>query len=144
MIMCDFSALGPVRRKALLETFSRLLEPGGAVLLDAYTMNEFAKREESAAYEKDHLGGFWPASPHYTFVNTFKYEDERVLLDKYTVIENDRTQTLYNWFQCFTPESLTSEVEEAGLEVETVLANVAGDDYDPSADELAMVARKPG
>lgn len=143
MIMCDFCTLGPSRRKILLEKFHRTLGSGGAVLLDAYTLNAFAKRGEAATYEKNQLGGFWSASPYYGFVNTFKYDAEKVVLDKYTVVEEDRSGTFYNWFQYFTPESLGSEVEGAGLTVEAILANVAGDEFDPAADELAVIARKP-
>jgi len=65
------------------------------------------------------------------------------VLDKYTVIEEGRTRTVLNWYQCFSAESLTTELEEAGLTVETILANVAGDDFDPADDELAIIARKP-
>jgi len=142
MIMCDFCALDSSRRTTLLEKFHRLLAPGGAALLDAYTLNAFAKRKESATYEKNQLSGFWSASPYYGFVNTFKYDAEKVLLDKYTLVEEARTRTVYNWLQCFTPESLGSEMRQAGFTVEAILADVAGDDYDPAADELAIIARK--
>ena len=143
MIMCDFCALGPSQRRILLEKYHRLLAPGGAVLLDAYTLNAFAKREESATYEKNQLNGFWSASPYYAFVNTFKYKDQKVLLDQYTLVEDGRTRTVYNWLQCFSPEALGAELKDAGLTVEATLATVAGDAFDPAADELAIIARKP-
>jgi cyclopropane fatty-acyl-phospholipid synthase-like methyltransferase len=144
MIMCDFCALGPSQRTALVEKFHRLLTPGGAVLLDVYSLNAFAQREESATYEKNQLKGFWSASPYYAFVNTFKYDDQKVVLDKYTLIEEGRTRTFYNWLQCFNPEALEREVTRAGLMVEATLGNVAGDVFEPAADEFAIIARKPG
>jgi SAM-dependent methyltransferase len=144
MIMCDFCALGPSQRTALVEKFHRLLTPGGAVLLDVYSLNAFAQREESATYEKNQLRGFWSASPYYAFVNTFKYDDQKVVLDKYTLIEEGRTRTFYNWLQCFNPEALEREVTRAGLMVEATLGNVAGDVFDPAADEFAIIARKSG
>lgn len=143
MIMCDFCALSPSQRKLLLGKFHRLLAPGGAVLLDVYSLNAFAKREESATYEKNQLRGFWSASPYYAFVNTFKYDDQKVVLDKYTVVEEGRMRTVYNWLQCFTPDALESEVKDAGLAVEAILADVAGRAFDPTGDELAIIARKP-
>jgi SAM-dependent methyltransferase len=143
MIMCDFCALGPAQRKLLLRKFHRLLAPGGSVLLDAYTLNAFARREESATYEKNQLNGFWSASPYYAFVNTFTYDDQKIVLDKYTLVEEGRTRTVYNWLQCFSPEALEGEVKDAGLTVEAILASVAGDAFDPGADEFAIIAVKP-
>jgi hypothetical protein len=43
----------------------------------------------------------------------------------------------------FAPESLEAEIRAAGLTIEAILANLAGDDYDPDADELAVIAGKP-
>lgn len=143
MIMCDFCALGPAQRKLLLGKFHGLLAPGGSVLLDVYTLNAFAKREESATYEKNQLNGFWSAAPYYAFVNTFKYDNQKVVLDKYTLVEKSRTRTVYNWLQCFSPEALKGEVRDAGLMTESILASVAGDAFDPDADELAIIAGRP-
>jgi 2-polyprenyl-3-methyl-5-hydroxy-6-metoxy-1,4-benzoquinol methylase len=38
MIMCDFSALSPVQRQGLLGKFHEILNPGGRVLLDVYSL----------------------------------------------------------------------------------------------------------
>ena len=59
MIMCDFTVLSPTQRKHLLSRFRSLLKPGGAVLLDVYTVNMFNTREESASYERNQMSGFW-------------------------------------------------------------------------------------
>ena len=41
MIMCDFCALSPVQRRTLVKKCHSLLNPGGAVLLDVYSMAAF-------------------------------------------------------------------------------------------------------
>jgi len=51
MIMCDFCALSPIQRKKVLRKFHTILEPGGSVLMDAYTLTAFDQREEEATYE---------------------------------------------------------------------------------------------
>jgi 2-polyprenyl-3-methyl-5-hydroxy-6-metoxy-1,4-benzoquinol methylase len=38
MIMCDFCALSPIQRKQMLSKFNTILGPGGAVLLDVYSL----------------------------------------------------------------------------------------------------------
>ncbi len=143
MIMCDFCALSPNQRRHILSTFYSLLESGGSVLLDVYSLNAFEQREETAKYEVNLLDGFWSPTKYYGFLNTFKYEKEKVILDKYTLVEARRTRTVYNWLQYFTPETLAKELEECGFAVEGVYADVAGSPYNPETTEFAVVARKP-
>jgi 2-polyprenyl-3-methyl-5-hydroxy-6-metoxy-1,4-benzoquinol methylase len=143
MIMCDFCALSPVQRKMMLSKFFSLLKPGGSVLLDVYSLNNFDQKEESATYELNQLNSFWSPEDYYCFVNTFKYEEEKVTLDKYTIIEESRTRTVYNWLQHFSKESLQDEFEENGFKVEDFYSDVAGSSFDPETSEIAVVAKKP-
>lgn len=142
MIMCDYCALGPAQRKRILKKFHGLLAPGGAVLLDVFSLNAFDKREENARYDINLLDGFWSQKPYYGFVNTFKYAAEKVVLDKYTIVAAARTRTVYNWLQYFSPAALQNEFAACGLAVDKFFADVAGARFDPDADEFALVARK--
>jgi 2-polyprenyl-3-methyl-5-hydroxy-6-metoxy-1,4-benzoquinol methylase len=143
MIMCDFCALSPEQRKIMLTKFFSLLKPGGSVLLDVYSLNSFNKKVESATYELNQLNSFWSPEDYYCFVNTFKYEEEKVTLDKYTIIEESRTRTVYNWLQHFSKDSLQDEFEENGFKVEDFYSDVAGSSFDPETSEIAVVAKKP-
>lgn len=143
MIMCDFCALSPKQRKHLLSKFHAVLDSGGSVLLDVYSLTAFEQREEGAKYEANLLDGFWSQNKYYGFLNTFKYEKEKVILDKYTLVEATRTRTVYNWLQYFTPETLEKELSGCGLKVEKFYADVAGSPYNPETTEFAVVAKKP-
>ena len=142
MIMCDFCALSPTQRKGILSKFHRILKPRGSVLLDAYSLSAFDQREEVATYEENLLNGFWSPNKYYGFLNTFKYDRKKVVLDKYTIVEAERTRTVYNWLQHFTPEELESEIMEAGFSVEGLFADVAGAPYDAKSSEFAVIAKK--
>ncbi|MBN2591687.1 MAG: class I SAM-dependent methyltransferase [Sedimentisphaerales bacterium] len=142
MIMCDFCALSPSQRNTMLQKFHNLLAPGGSLLLDVYSLMAFELREEAATYEVNQLNSFWSPEKYYGFVNTFKYEPEKVVLDKYTIIEAARTRTVYNWLQHFSPEQLESELKENSFEIDNLYANVAGDKFDPDGNEFAVVANK--
>jgi 2-polyprenyl-3-methyl-5-hydroxy-6-metoxy-1,4-benzoquinol methylase len=142
MIMCDFCALSPVQRKKMLSKFHTILEPGGSVLLDVYSLKTFEQLEETAVYEINLLNGFWSLNKYYGFQNTFKYEEEKVVLDKYTLIEKTRTRTVYNWLQCFSPEVLEREFVECGFTIEELYSDVAGSPFDTEAKEFAVVALK--
>jgi 2-polyprenyl-3-methyl-5-hydroxy-6-metoxy-1,4-benzoquinol methylase len=141
MIMCDFCALRPAQRARLLGKFRALLKSGGSLLFDVYTMNFFDQKEETASYEKNQLMGFWSAEDYYGFVNSFKYDEEKVLLDKYTIIERNRTREVYNWLQCYSEESLRAELQENGFEISALYSSVAGDDPGPDTLEMAIRAR---
>ena len=142
MIMCDFCALSPAQRKSVLDKFRLILRPGGAILLDVYSLMAYDRREAKAIYEVNLLDGFWSPNKYYGFLNTFKYSDEKVVLDKYTIVEAERTRTIYNWLQYFSPESLEREFTDCGFSIEKLFSDVAGSPSDPEADEFAVVARR--
>lgn len=142
MIMCDFCALSPTQREKLLTRFHRHLNAGGAVLLDVYTLNAFDQREEVSTYEHRQLDGFWSKEDYYGFVNTFKYGEEKVILDKYTIIEKARTRTIFNWLQYFSPDTLREEFDANGFKIEEFYSDVAGKTFDSKSQEIAVVARK--
>ena len=142
MIMCDFCALSPTQRKKMLTKFHAFLKPGGSVLLDVYSLKAFEQREETAMYEDNLLNGFWSLNKYYGFLNTFKYEEEKVVLDKYTLIEAARTRTVYNWLQYFSTEAIEREFVECGFSVDKLYSDVAGSPFDPETTEIAVVAKR--
>ncbi len=142
LIMCDFCALSPAQRSSLLRKFGQILAPSGRVVLDVYSLSAFEQREESSIYKQNLTGGFWSPNPHYEFLNTFKYESEKVALDKYTIIEPDRLRVVNNWFQYFSVEMLQQEFSAAGLEVEEIFGDVAGHPFKARQPEFAVVSKK--
>lgn len=142
MIMCDFCALSPSQRKQMLSKFHTILKSGGSVVLDVYSLTAFEQREETARYEANLLNGLWSPNKYYGFLNTFKYDREKVVLDKYTLIEADRTRTVYNWLQYFSPKMLEKEFVDCGFVVEGFYSDVAGLTFESKNQEFAVVAKK--
>ena len=142
MIMCDFCALSPKQRRTILSKFHMLLEPSGSVLLDVYSLTAFSEREEKAQYEPNLLNGFWSPNKYYGFLNTFTYEKEKVVLDKYTIIEAGRSRTIYNWLQYFSPDDLEREFTECGFAIEGYYTDVAGTPFSTTSKEFAVIAKK--
>ena len=142
MIMCDFCVLSPTQRKGLLRKFHKILKPSGSVLLDVYSLSAFEQKEEIATYEVNQLNGFWSPNKYYGFLNTFKYDEEKVVLDKYTIIELDRTRKVYNWLQYFAPQDLEREFIETGFSVKGLYSDVAGVPYDQKSAEFAVIASR--
>ena len=126
MIFCDYCALSPAQRKTMLAKFYSFLKPAGSLLLDVHSLNIFNSRKEVALYELNQLDGFWSSENYYGFLNTFKYEKEKVTLDKYTIIEEKTTRVVYNWLQYFSRDSIRKELNKNGFEVKEFYSDVAG------------------
>ncbi len=144
MIFWDFCAMSPAQRQTLLSRMRAALAPGGQLLLDVLSERHYERIEERHGYEAHPGEGFWTPEPHHVFSSTFKYEDEKLILDKYTVIERERTREVLCWLTTFTPERLCAELDQAGLEVAQVLGKVTGEAYDEESVEFAVIARSRG
>ncbi len=142
MIMCDFCVLSPEQRKIMIEKFQKILKPGGHVVLDAYTMNAFCQREESASFGSNFMDSFWSSGEYFGICNVFKYDQEKVILDKYTIIEKERTRVFYNWLQYYEPSGIAGEFESAGFEIDGIYGDVAGSELNEDSCEFAIVAKK--
>ena len=143
MIMCDFCALSPAQRKTLLGKFHQCLNGDGAILLDVHSMADYAAREEGSYYEKNQLNHFWCESEYYCFVNKFKYDPESVTLDKYSIFPKGRAcETVYNWLQYFSQESLCQELAASGFAIRNIFKDVSGSPFSEQHSEFAIVATK--
>lgn len=135
IIMCDFCALSPAQRKQMLQKVHALLEPKASLLLDAYSLNAFEERKETATYEENQMSGF---------LNTFQYEKEKVILDKFTIVGASKTKTIYNWLQYFSLESIKNEFLENGFRTDECYSDLAGTPFSPDSNEFAIAAHKNG
>lgn len=142
MIMCDFCALSPEQRSILLRKFAGHLSDRGRLVFDVYSLTQLDQTEERVVLEENLLDGFWSPEPYFGIVASFRYEDEAVTLDKYTIIEEQRHWTVFNWLQHFSLQSLEQELAAHGLAVEAALGDVAGNAFDAATTEFAVVARR--
>lgn len=143
LIMCDFCALSRPQRRTLLAKVHECLRDDGALVLDVYSMAAFEAREEVSSYERNQLDHFWCEEEYYCFVNTFKYDAEAVVLDKYSIFtESGRQETVYNWLQYFSPDSLASELAESGFAAANSYQDVCGQPFSAQHPEFAVVAKK--
>ena len=143
MIMCDYCAISPEQRVRLLRRVGDLLAPGGAFLFDVYSEAYYQTWEENVAFGEGMMDGFWSSEPYFGFLHTFRYDEQKVALEKYVIVERERQTEYFNWFQHYSLASLTAEVESAGLVVDEAYGDVAGEEFDDSLPEFAVVVRRP-
>lgn len=140
LIYCDYCSLSPLQRSLLLTKFKSMLNINGYIILDVFSTQSFTESEESAYYEKNMHNGFWSDIDYYGFTNSFKYDRERVTLDKYTVISPDSIKTYYNWLKYFTRDDIYSEFENNGLKIIEIYSDVSGTPYSDQNGEMAILA----
>ena len=142
LIYCDLCALSPSQRAKLLRKFHDLLTDDGVILIDVFSLDFFDKKQEETSYGYKFMDGFWSAEPYYGFLNTFKYENEKVTLDKYTIVEKNRVFRVYNWLQCYDRQSMASEFENNGLKITEYYTDLTGKPYKDGITDFAVSAVK--
>jgi len=146
MIYCDFCALSDEQRSKLLSKFHDLLADGGFIFFDVYSLNHFNSIEEKSLFDRssheNFWSDFWSGNPYYVFTNTFKYDDEKLLLDKYVILEESRTREIFNWIKCYSIDVITKELQQSKLKVVEYYSDVSGRNFDADSIEIAIVANK--
>ncbi|GMM90413.1 class I SAM-dependent methyltransferase [Vibrio fortis] len=138
LVMCDLCALNPQQRSQLYKQFKSLLSQSGSIALDVYTATRFAAQGESLSLEKNAMNGFWSERDYWCIQSSFKYENEKVTLDKYVISQEDKEWTVLNWLQHFTLEDLNKELDAHGLEIKRAYSDLKGLPL-VDGDEMAVV-----
>ena len=142
LIFGDFCPLSPQQRSTLLKHVNRALKPGGRFLLDVTTREHRKKHgNKNGWYTVE--SGFWKPGPHLVLEEGFDYPEQSIWLDQYTVIEGDGKVSVYrNWFQDYTPETITEELTQGGYSVESLWGDLTGTPYAPGSEWIGIIANK--
>lgn len=143
LIYGEYCTLSPTQRSSLLTRVKNMLRPGGHLVVDVFTTHQFATLREASTCAERLMDGFWSAHDYFGFHKSFLYPREKILLDRYLILEAGRKLEIYNWLQFFDPASITAELTAAGFEVELLLDAVTGAPWQAGPRELALVARRP-
>ncbi len=142
LAMCDFCALGPDERRLLLQKVRDALAPAGSFLFDVYSLSAFDERNEVGHVARNLMDGFWSPDPYVGILSTVKYPAEKVVLDRYLIVEESRQRTFFNWLQYFSPTRLEEELNAAGFATTDRLGDIGGSPYDLESSEFALLVRR--
>jgi SAM-dependent methyltransferase len=142
LIYGDFCPLSPTQRAKLLANIHRALKPNGKFVLDV-TTRECRKKYGVKNGWYTLQSGFWKPGPHLVLEEGFDYPEQSIWLDQYTVIEESGNVSVYrNWFQDYTPETITAELEHGGFCVENIWGDLTGEPYTPAGEWIGVIAHK--
>ena len=141
LIFGDFCPLSPEKRSKLLSNIHRALKPDGKFALDVSTREHRKKHSNKNDWHALETG-FWKPGPHLLLEQGFDYPERSIWLDQAITIEADEKVSIYrNWFQDYTPETITAELKEGGFIAEGIWADLTGADYTPHSEWIGVVTR---
>lgn len=139
LLMYDYGALSPQARHRLLTRVRARMAPGGRLVLDVLSVRRYAQVEEACRIEERLDDGFWAPGDYLGVAQTFRYDEARVALDRYLIVEPERTRWVHNWSAYLTADELVTEVEAAGFVVTQLLRDTTGQPMDAFTDTVAVV-----
>jgi hypothetical protein len=87
--------------------------------------------------------GFWKPGLHLLLEEGFDYPEQSIWLDQYTVIEADGKISVYrNWFQDYTPETITNELAQKGFAVDGIWGDLTGQPYTSASEWIGLITHK--
>lgn len=141
LIYGDFCPLAPAQRRQLLENVKRALQPGGYFVFDV-TTRTLRKRPESTNDWYIQEGGFWKPGWHLVLEQGFDYPEQAIYLSQEIVVESNGQLSVYrHWFQDYSCETITRELEAEGFVVRSVWSDLWGTEYTEDTEWIGVVAQ---
>jgi len=141
LIYGDFCPLSPENRAKLLTNVRRALKSGGRFVFDVTTPLLRQKHLTHTNWYAATHGGFWKPGPHLGLDRGFAYPND-IYLDQFITLEPDGTLTVFrNWFQDYTPQRITNELNANGFEVTALWGDLTGALYTDESDWIGIVAK---
>ena len=85
----------------------------------------------------------WKPGPHLVLEQGYDYPEQSIWLDQYMVLDESGTVYVYrNWYQDYTPDTISKELQQAGFLVESVWGDLTGSELTVGSEWIGVVARK--
>jgi SAM-dependent methyltransferase len=141
LIYGDFCPLNPAQRRQLLDNIRRALKPGGYFVLDV-TTRTLRKRYENTNDWYIMKTGFWKPDWHLVLEQGFDYPEQVIYLTQEIVIAaNGRICVYRQWFQDYSRETITRELEAQGFAVRGVWSDLWGTAYTDDTEWIGVIAQ---
>ena len=128
LIWCDYGALIPGERRELLKRVAKALKPDGLFMLDMFTTQNSAGKQENTTWAVHPHGGFWSPTPHICMNAQYLYGDTAEA--SRTVVITDEDVRCFNIWNCyFTKQTLLDEVAAFGFAEHGFYGDLTGAPY---------------
>jgi ubiquinone/menaquinone biosynthesis C-methylase UbiE len=143
LIYGDLCVLNDADRDTVLQNTRRALSPGGYFFFDVMTPQHSDYHQPSVRWWVETSGGFWKPAPHLALLRHHQYPEHETGLEQYLVIEDSGDVTEYRiWSHYYSPEAITTVLEQQGFEVVGRYGDLTGAPYQPDGEWLGLAARR--
>ena len=142
LIYDDYCVLSPDQRRTLLARVKTMLKPGGHFVFDVFSRPQFGQIEEEFVCARRLMNGFWAEGDYFGFKITHRYDEQYLALERYLIVEPNRTRDIYNWKQYFMPQEIAAELTAAGLEPAEIFDLSTGGHWIEKSTPFGVLARK--
>ena len=139
LIYCDFGVLPPQDRVLLLKKIRTALKPGGLLILDGFTLNQYNEISETKTVEYQD-SGFWSEQPYLCIKNSYRYEECKAYLEQYLVVTKTQLNCYNIWNQAFDMDSFASQLTDAGFSGCAFYGDVCGAPLTDKSKTFCVVA----
>ena len=140
LIFCDFGVLKPSDRATILGKIKRALKPGGMLILDVFTNNQYANFAESRTVEYAD-SGFWSSSPYLCVKNNYCYHNSKTYLEQYIIVTEAECRCFNIWNKAFDQDTLGNELKVAGFTNLQFYDDVGGAHLSNDSTTLCVTAK---
>lgn len=142
-IYCDFGALRPDERTALLTQLQARLLPGGQFVFDVFGPGLCSTRREGEVHSEQAAAGFWCQAGGHARIETRHFPSAQAWGQSIDLEEHGvAPRRFVLWDHYFTPEGIETLLAEAGFELLEIVTGIAGENTFTSDDVLFVRARR--
>lgn len=124
----DLCVLSPCQRRKVYKNMKDILKSDGILVLEVLSAEFFEGIIQKSILEKNYMGGFWSPNAYVALHCTHRYEQEKVSLDHFVIIEDQKTYEIFNWFKYFDFQEIEHELAENGFRIQERLTPFDTDD----------------
>lgn len=142
-IYCDYGVLSDENKTLILKKIHRALKPGGKLIFDVFTEQEFIDKKETSTWYVTDGSCFWKPHQHLCLQSHFIYEEEHVRLNQHVIIDKDEKIDVFrDWHKLFTKETIAAEVQNAFFHKLDIYSDVSGKPFNEASKTICVVAEK--
>ncbi|MCL2378114.1 MAG: class I SAM-dependent methyltransferase [Defluviitaleaceae bacterium] len=139
LIYYDFCTLPTKERARTLKNIRAALKPGGLLIVEVHTPEQFSGKKEHK-YWKYAKEGFFCAKPHVCLESFYRYDRQNTILNQYIIVTEDDVKSIHVWHHTFTKDEFTRDLNTAGFSVKALYGNMTGAEYCEDLKEMCFVA----
>jgi len=141
LIYFDFCTLPTKDRAIALKNIYAALRPGGLLIVEVHTPQQFIGQKEYKKWEYEKKG-FFCDEPHLRLESFYRYDEDNTIVNQSIIITEQDVRSINIWHHTFTKDEFTQDLSAAGFSVKALYGNMMGADYCENGKEMCFVAVK--